>query len=169
MTWASYSDDFTGRPAWDEVPYSARWHYLALVERCCRDHRWDGALPRQTALRVSDCLDPERDMLALETHGWVTDDGANVRVVFIDDHIPPPGQRPDKYLPRKRANQRAYRERRCGEGIHDRSCPTSCPERGLPAVRPVELPVTPGRVGSGRAGETPASTRQQTYAASGAA
>jgi hypothetical protein len=148
VTWASYSDDFTGRPDWDGVSYPARWHYIAMVERVCRDQRWNGKLPRNIALRASDVPDPHEAVRELETFGWVADDGTDVQLMYVEDHVPPQGQRPDHYLPRKRRNQAAYRQRRCDEGKHDRHCPKGCPARVSDG-----LPVTPGRDGTVRGGE----------------
>ncbi len=152
--WAGYDDSFTGRAAWDGVSHTARWHYVALVERCCRDYRWDGVLPFSVALRVSDVPDPQLDLIELETHGWVTILNDVVRLVHILEHIPPKGQRPDNLLPRKRKNQAEYRERRCDEGKHDRSCPKTCPERvtGNPDGNPG------GHSGTGRDGQGKATT-----------
>lgn len=152
MSWTSYGDDFTGRPCWDGVDHATRWHYLALVERCTRDRRWDGLLPLQAALRCSDVPDPEKALATLEFLGMVTVQSEVVAVTFIEEHIPPPQSRPDVLLPRKRANLRDHRQRKCDRGEHDRHCPQGCPERGLP----VGKPVTPGTgTGTGRGKPTP--------------
>lgn len=129
MTWASIDDRFTNRPMWDAVPYESRWHYLALVARVCGDQRWDGTLPRSLALRASDVPDPDACLRDLAGAGAILDDGTTVVLLLVDEHVPPPGQRPDHLLPRKRANVRAYRQRQCDAGRHSRHCPAGCPAR----------------------------------------
>lgn len=151
MTWQSLSDDYTGRPTWDAVSYEARWHYLTVTERCVRDRRWDGVLPLAAVLRCSDVPDPAACVSELVTAGLLTVTDGCVQVDYIEDHLPPPHQRDDVMLPRKRANQAAYRQRRCDGGTHDRHCPPTCPARARPGGLPGGLPVTPGRDGSGRA------------------
>lgn len=156
MTWASFDDGFCARPVWDAVAYPARWHYLALVTEVCRSRRWDGVLPRGLALRCSDVPDPAAALDELESAGLVTLTDAEVVLPFVDDHIPPEKQRPEHFLPRKRANQRAYRQRRCDAGKHSKDCPLTCPARVTDRVT--------GNAGAGRGGagrETPQLQDQQ--------
>jgi hypothetical protein len=164
MSWASYGDDFTSRPFWDNCPPWARWHYISLVERCCRDRRWDGRLPLAAALRTSDSPQPEVDLKELEARGLVTITDDTVSIVYIDEHIPPPKSRPEALAPRKRENQRAHRQRQCDRGNHDPHCPKGCPARGgsgSPSGSPAGSPVTPG-TGTGRVrdGETQPRTKE---------
>jgi hypothetical protein len=128
VSWASYGDQFTRQGLWDEISYEARWHYLALVEECVRGHRWDGRLPLSVARRASDVPDPEKCETELERAGLLTMSAAITELPYIGHHIPPPGARPDRLLPRKRANQAEYRRRNCERGDHDRHCPSdTCP------------------------------------------
>ena len=148
MSWASYGDDWTSRPVWDQVDYETRWHYFSVVERCCRDRRWSGELPRQAALRCSDVSDPSSCLDTLASVGLLAFDGEIVRVVFIEEHIPPEQSRPEVMLPRKRKNLSDHRRRKCERGEHDSHCPPGCPDRGKsvgkPAGKPSGKPVTPG-------------------------
>lgn len=130
MSWASYGDQFTRQAQWDHVSYEARWHYLALVEECVRAHRWDGRLPLNVARRASDVPDPDKAHTELERVGFAYVVADTVELPYIGHHIPPPGQRPDTLLPRKRENQAEYRRRRCERGEHSKDCPaTTCPEK----------------------------------------
>jgi hypothetical protein len=53
-----------------------------------------------------------------------------VELPYIDHHIPPPGERPENLLPRKRRNQREYRRRECEHGRHTKDCPPDlCPAK----------------------------------------
>jgi hypothetical protein len=140
--WTRYDDRFTSARLWDPVSFEARWHYLALVEVCGSTGRYDGVLPVNLAARASDVPDPGR---------------------CHDEHIPPPGEREENLLPRKRRNTAAYRKRRCEAGEHSRHCPAdTCPvklsrrdmQRDVTpddAGLPHGLPATPGRDGTGRA------------------
>lgn len=154
-TWVSFDGGYTREKVWDEVPYSARWHYHAMVEECVNGRRWDGVLPRAKALRCSDVPEPDADLAALVTAVLVTDDGPTVRIIYIDQHIPPEGQRAENLLPRKKANQQEYRRRKCERGEHDRHCPKGCPARTIRGGSPDGLPVTPGSgIGSGSGRES---------------
>jgi hypothetical protein len=130
VTWASFDDQFTKMPVWDRVPYEARWHYVALVTFCCASHRWDGRLTWRQAGRVSDVPEPTDAVMALIAAGLLLDCGAEIQLLYIDQHIPPEGQRPDILLPRKRRNQAEYRRRQCEVGHHSKDCPAStCPAK----------------------------------------
>jgi len=161
--WTRYDDRFTSARLWDPVSFEARWHYLALVEVCGSTGRYDGVLPVNLAARASDVPDPGRCHDELAAAGVLKVDTDTVTVVTIDEHIPPPGEREENLLPRKRRNTAAYRKRRCEAGEHSRHCPAdTCPvklsrrdmqrdvtpdDAGLPRG----LPATPGRDGTGRA------------------
>ncbi len=128
MTWASFDDGFFREAVWDGVPYDVRWHYCCMVAECCAGRRWDGRMPRDRALRCSDVPTPDEAIKRLAGLGLVQDDVVAVQIVYIEQHIPPEGVRPDHLLPRKRANQRALRLRWCSEGKHSKDCPPgTCP------------------------------------------
>jgi hypothetical protein len=130
MSWTSFGDQYTRQQLWDGISYEARWHYHALAEECVRGHRWDGRLSLALALRSSDVPDPVKCHAELEAVGMLIVVADTIQLIYIEHHIPPPGDRPDWLLPRKRGNQRDYRWRKCHErGQHDRHCPRDCPQR----------------------------------------
>jgi hypothetical protein len=81
------------------------------------------------ALRSSDVPDPDKCHAELESVGLIVIAADIVELICIGHHIPPPGDRPDVLLPRKRENVREYRRRKCKRGEHDRHCPPDCPQR----------------------------------------
>ena len=156
MTWLSFSDDYTGRPVWDGVPYEARWLHHCIVERAAATGRYDGILPRSLALRCSDVPDPEQSLKDLVKVSLIIDWGSEVEAVEIEGFLPPERSRPENLLPRKRANTAEYRRKKCARGDHDRHCPSAtCPAKmavhNLAANEAVTGRVT-GNPGSGRVG-----------------
>jgi hypothetical protein len=149
VTWLSFDDDYTDEAVWDGMPYDTRWHYHAFVQKCCSQRRYSGRLPHTVAERCSDVPDPGRCLRELIKAGLLWDHGDEIEAVFIDDFLPPPGQREEQLRPRKRRNQREYRQRKCDRGEHDRHCPRDCPVRvtGYPAGHPAGDPGT-GRDGT---------------------
>jgi hypothetical protein len=141
VSWASYGDDWTGRPVWDGVDYATRWHYLAMVERCVRDRRWDGVLPLQAALRCSDVTNPVACIAELVRIQMVVTTETTITIVFIEEHIPPKKSRPEVLLPRKRKNLADFYERKCERGEHNSRCPRTCPDR---EGKPDGKPASPG-------------------------
>ena len=129
MNWLSFDDGYTRQPVWDDLPYDTRWHFHAIVEKCCAERRYGGRLRWDAALRCSDVPGPERSVKELIEAGLLADRGSEVEVLDIDAFLPPPWLRDEELLPRKRANQREYRRRKCERGEHDRHCPPTCPVR----------------------------------------
>ena len=120
MGWLSFDDGYTEESVWDGVPYDTRWQYHAFVEKCCATRRYNGRLSWAMAHRCSDVPEPERCLKELLEMGLLADLGAEVEAVFIDDFLPPAGQRTEVLGPRKRGNQREHRRRKCERGEHDR-------------------------------------------------
>jgi hypothetical protein len=150
MAWLRYDDRFTGAAAWDNVSYPARWHYLALIELCGSTGRYDGTVPATLARGCSDVPEPSTCLDELVVAGFLKAKENHFVVTTIAEHIPPPGERDEHLLPRKRANTAAYRLRRCQEGNHSKDCPKDvCP---LKRASPPALPVTTGRDGTARDG-----------------
>lgn len=130
MSWLRYDDRFTSGRVWDGVSYSARWHYLALVELCGSTGRYDGVAPLQLALGCSDVPDAAGCHAELAVAGVLKIDQKSVTVVTINEHIPPPGERNENLLPRKRANTVDWRKRKCEAGEHSKDCPSAtCPAK----------------------------------------
>jgi hypothetical protein len=147
MAWASFDDQYTRQPVWDDLPYDTRWHFHAIVEACCAQRRYDGVLRWAAVARCSDVPDPERCTKELIEAGLLADLGAEVQVLDIDAFLPPRGERKEHLLPRKRVNQADYRQRKCEKGEHSKDCPPStCPVK---LARRVTGGVT-GNAGSGR-------------------
>jgi hypothetical protein len=156
MAWLSFDDRYTQQRVWDDLPYDTRWHFHAIVEKCCAERRYDGRLRWSAALRCSDVPDPGRAVKELVDAGLLRDLGDQIEVGQIEVFLPPEGQRPENLLPRKRKNQQDYRRRKCQRGEHDQHCPKDCPARVT--ARVTGNPGS-GRVGSGR--EKPAPREQQ--------
>jgi hypothetical protein len=125
MTWVRYDDGFTGRPTWDGISYEARWHYLALVEVCCRQQRLDGCLPLELAHRVSDVPHPDACLVELTSGGWLKVDADTVTVLLIDEHIPPPSVRLNAQQSKERMRRMRERKRLHGMGDHS-FCEAPC-------------------------------------------
>jgi hypothetical protein len=123
MSWTRYDDLFTERPEWDGVPYPVRWHYLALVQACSRQRRWDGVLPLAHARRASDVEDPDDCHRLLAAAGLLKVDETAVRLLVIDEHIPPTYVRDNA----KKSKIRMRRMRAHRSGDHSLCLPDSCP------------------------------------------
>ena len=152
MSWLSFDDGYTRQRVWDGMPYEARWHYHAVVERCCDTRRYDGVLPWPLALRCSDVPEPMDAVKVLIAAGLLADRGSDIVVLDIDHFLPPESERPENKLPRKRANTAESRRRKCERGDHDRHCPSkTCPVK-LEAREQRESAWVTGYPGSGRVG-----------------
>ncbi|WP_141575938.1 hypothetical protein [Actinomadura sp. WMMA1423] len=144
MAWLRDSDDYTQRVEWDGVSYEARWHYKAMIEYCSRSRRWDGRLPLEQALRVSDVPDPDRCIAELEAIGYaivtrnvtshVTSQSPSrvtlgtVTLPRIDEHIPPRGMRDNA----SNSKLRMQRKRAHDRGEHHLCLPKNCPQATPP-------------------------------------
>jgi hypothetical protein len=117
VSWTRFDDLFTDQSCWDGVSYEARWHYLALVQTCSRQGRWDGWLPLANARRASDVPNPDGCLSELERVGLVAVVGDNVIVRRIDEHVPP------AYI---RENAAKTRERMRRKRAHDRGDHSLC-------------------------------------------
>ena len=93
MSWTRLDDRWAERPVLVRLPYEARWHYLAMIQFCSRNDRIDGRLTIKDATRCSDVDDPGRSVQDLRDVGLLELDDGWVRLVEIDDHIPPPSVR----------------------------------------------------------------------------
>jgi hypothetical protein len=151
VTWLSFDDGYTRQPVWENISYDTRWHFHALIEFCGATRRYSGRVRLADALRCSDVPDPQRCLTELFQSGLVVNLGAEVEVADVDNYLPPEAQRDESLLPRKRANQAAYRRRRCESGRHDKNCPpSSCPVK-LARAQERDQRVT-GNAGTGRVG-----------------
>ncbi|MEV8635393.1 hypothetical protein AB0395_27420 [Streptosporangium sp. NPDC051023] len=160
MSWTRYDDLFTERPDWDGVSYPARWHYLAMVQACSRQRRWDGRMPLTRARRASDVDDPDGCLAELAGAGWVRPEGDVVILPLIAEHIPAPSIRDNA----EKSKIRMRKSRAHRNGDHSLCDPDRCEKAA--SLRTVTPPVTrntgTGRDGTGqdlseaRANSTPA-------------
>lgn len=93
MSWSRFDDRWVDRPVWESVDLASRWHYLCLVQTCSRNERYDGVMPLTRARRASDVDDPDACHAVLEAHSLIEISGDQLKVVQIDEHIPPPSIR----------------------------------------------------------------------------
>jgi hypothetical protein len=118
LSWVRYDDVFTGRPIWDGTSYEARWHYIALVELCCRQERLDGCIPVGVAERASDVPHPAACHAELAATGWIKLDHETVTMLLIDEHLPPPSVRLNAARSRERMRRMRERKRLCAMDDH---------------------------------------------------
>ena len=104
---ARFDDGYTRQRVWDGMPYEARWHYHAVVKRCCDTRRYDGVLPWPLALRCSDVPEPMDAVKVLIAAGLLADRGSDIVVLDIDHFLPPESERPENKLPASAPTQRS--------------------------------------------------------------
>lgn len=136
MSWTKLSDDFVDRADLAELDFADRWHYLAMIQLCSRGGHLTGDLRMVDARRASDHPDPTAAIARLVSVGLLETSGASVRVVQIDQHIPPPSvrQKAEADKLRKR-RQRAHQA-----GDHALCIPDHCPS--APVTRDNRASVT---------------------------
>lgn len=111
------------------MDYEARWHYLAMVQYCSRNERYDGRLSLISVRKASDGADHERTLAILVEAGLVRNvDGATFELVRIRQHIPPPYMRDPVRKERQRDEKR--RSRLHAKGEHGECLPASCDRAG---------------------------------------
>lgn len=126
MTWTRLDDGFTDRPVFDQIPYEARWHYLALVQFCSRTSRYDGKIRAADARRCSDLDDPPTAMAILAAAGLIeVDTDGTVTLPQIAEHVPPPSLRDENRKERRRTEKRRSRLHLSGD--HTECLPERCP------------------------------------------
>ena len=165
MTWTRLDDAWTDLPVLADMTLAARWHYLCLIQFCSRSGNYDGLIRTVDALRCSDVDKPKDAMNEIHRAGLLarTDDPKRLRLVQIDDHVPPESVREKAVRDRDRKERSrrhaagdhstCYRQR-CEHGQLDEPKPkrhATLPE-GAPVNSPVKSHVTPGLDGTGRVG-----------------
>lgn len=144
MTWTRLDDCWTDDPVINDLPLQDRWHYLALIQFCSRTKKYDGCLRAVDAYRCSDHPDARGAVQRMAALGLVTIAGANVKVLRIDEHIPPPSVRESS----ERAAVRVRRSRQHKAGDHSQCLPKYCPEAS--AAAPPVTPDVTRNTGSGQ-------------------
>lgn len=158
MSWTKLDDLWTERVEALGLTLAARWHYLALIQRCSRLGVRDGTIRRVDARRASDVEDPGEALAELTRAGLLRNDGSTVTVVNIAEHIPSEAQLAKTAADR----ERQQRHRAHKKGDHSLCDPRNCDvlRGGAPSVtRDVTPPVTRD-VGTGRDGTGQARPRQ---------
>lgn len=145
MTWTRLSDNWTERADLGHLSHADRWHYLSLIVLCSRSGALDGRLRLVDARRASDHEDPGAALSRLLDLGLIEMTGTGVRVLEIDDHVPPPSVREAS----EKAKYRMRRSRAHKEGNHSMCLPKYCDE--APASGDVTSDVT-RNTGTGRDG-----------------
>lgn len=129
MSWTRLDDAWTDQPILAELSFPDRWHYLAMIQFCSRTKQYDGVLRAADARRCSDHDDPASALANLADVGLIVPEGKSVRVVKIDEHIPPPSVREAS----SQAKVRMQRARKHRNGDHSECRPDHCPLSTVPS------------------------------------
>lgn len=133
MGWHSHDDQNHKQLYWNDVSGDAFRLWYGLVGEVTALRKWDGVLPRYVAMCATPGLLPRFEELLAELATipeLIQDRGSEIELLQIEQHIPPPGQRPEVMAPRKRANLDAHWQRKCERGEHNSHCsPKTCPEK----------------------------------------
>lgn len=109
--------------AFDRLDIPARWHYLMMVQFCSRGKRYDGVMPLAEAEMCSTAADKPGILAKLIAAELVENvDGEMLRVVRIDQHIPPPSVRNAS----AESAVRVARHRKHKNGDHSGCLPDKC-------------------------------------------
>lgn len=128
MSWTRLDDLWTDSSFFDDLSFPDRWHYLAMIQFCSRTGKFDGRIRLVDAKRCSDHPDPTQALSNLESAELVQGMGSTVRVLKIEDHIPPPSVRNKQEDDRKRKQ----RQRKHKEGDHSMCLTEHCENAPLP-------------------------------------
>lgn len=144
MTWTRISDNWTERADLGHLTHADRWHYLALIVLCSRSGAFDGKLRLVDARRASDHEDPVGALGRISDAGLIEMTSDGIRLVEIEDHVPPPSVRKASEL----GKFRMRRSRAHKAGDHSLCLPKNC-EQVDPASSDVTRDVT-RNTGTGR-------------------
>lgn len=160
MTWTRLDDGWCERQVFEELPYEARWHYLAMIQFCSRNHRYDGVMRGVDARRCSDLDDPATAVAMLAAAGLLEVSDTSVRVVHIEEFIPPPHLRDEERKRRQREEKRRSRLHRSGD--HSICLPSHCPHSPTDVTADVSTDTGTGQDRTGRDGKNPFDDNAQT-------
>jgi hypothetical protein len=152
MTWTRLDDSWVDDQVLEELDHGTRWHYLALIQFCSRNSRYDGVMRIVDARRCSDIDDPATAIALLAGAGLLEIEDSTVRVVRIEQHIPPPHMRDENRKARQRTEKRRSRLHRAGD--HSECLPANCPKAG-PADVSADVSTDPGTGQDGPGQEVP--------------
>ena len=121
MTWSRFDDGWTDREDLADVSLAARWHLVALISFCSRTHRYDGRIRAADARRASDVPDPSGAAAELVAAGHLEVIDGGVRLVHINDHVPPPSMRDEHRKSGQNKRKQAERERKAAATSPDQN------------------------------------------------
>jgi hypothetical protein len=123
VTWTRLDDTWTDKPELEDLDFATRWHYLAMIQFCCRNDRRTGVIRHIDAMRVSDHPVPSRALAELAQAGLLAVEGKAYRLLEIGEHVPP------QYVINRREQDkiRKRRERAHKNGDHSLCYKPSCP------------------------------------------
>lgn len=130
MSWTRLDDRWTEQSVFDTVSLASRWHYLAMIQTCCRTDRVDGRLTSSAAKRASDVDDPVTALAELAAVGLVEPSTDGIRLARIAEHVP-------TLQTRNRTEQARLRQRRSRAhhaGDHAWCLPDHCDDAADPVT-----------------------------------
>ncbi|WP_127818236.1 hypothetical protein [Microbacterium sp. CPCC 204701] len=146
MTWTRLDDSWTDDARLGDLDFACRWHYLAMIQFCCRNGRLDGVIRHVDARRASDHPEPARALAELAAAGLIAVEGGTYRILAIDEHAPPP----HIVKSAEQAKVRKRRQRAHHAGDHALCLPANC-DLAPGVTADVTRDTGTGRDGTGRA------------------
>jgi hypothetical protein len=123
MTWTRLDDNWLADEAFDGLDVPTIFHYLNMIQFCSRGKRYTGLVPLVHARTCSIVDDPTAAIAALIKAELLENvDGATLRVVRIEEHIPPPSVREASAA----TAVRVARHRKHKNGDHSDCLPEKC-------------------------------------------
>lgn len=118
--------------AFDRLDINCRWHYLMMIQFCSRGKRYNGVMPLAEAEMCSTASGKPTILAKLMSAGLVEAiDDDMVKVVRIDDHVPPPSVREASAATAVRvARHRKHKNGDHSECLPDGKCPHVSNEAG---------------------------------------
>lgn len=129
MSWTRLDDGWTDSTEFADLDHVTRWHYLAMIQFCSRTQKYDGLMRRGDALRCSDVDDPGGALAALAAEGLIAIEDKHVRLLRIDEHVPPPSVRESA----EKTKVRVRRHRKHSNGDHSECLPANCDQAPTPS------------------------------------
>ena len=153
MTWTRLDDGWTDSTDFADLDHATRWHYLSMIQFCSRTAKYDGLMRRGDAMRCSDVDDPGGAIAALAADGLIAIEDKYVRVLRIEEHVPPPSVRESA----EKTKVRVRRHRKHSNGDHSECLPTHCDQAPTPSDVTGDVTRYPGtgRAGTGSSCSTP--------------
>lgn len=153
MTWTRLDDGWTDSTDFADLDHATRWHYLAMIQFCSRTQKYDGLMRLGDARRCSDVDDPGGAIAALAADGLIAIEDKYVRVLRIEEHVPPPSVRESA----EKTKVRVRRHRKHSNGDHSECLPNFCDQAPAPSDVTGDVTRYPGtgQAGTGSSCSTP--------------